>query len=158
MNRRIFVCLLLALLAACGSAPTSAPVTAPRDVPTAPAPDADGPRAVVQQALDRLATNDQPGLTAVFDPAMSEVLRGGAAMQAWNAWDTLQSAYNVGGIGGRGPIQQIAMQPTEPRSTDTLVPVLITYEHATTRWNFAVRETPDGWRVTDITRTTLEER
>lgn len=106
------------------------------------------PTATVQQALDLLAKHDEPGLQALFDPAMSDFMRAGNTTEALNAWDTLLHARTD--LGGRGAIQQMGFQPVEPRSTDMLVPVLITYERGAARWTFAVRETAQGWRLIQV--------
>lgn len=166
MNRRIFVCLLLALLAACGRAPTPdarAPVaaSAPTVAPTsAPSP---SPSEITQTALDMLAAGDKRGLESLYDPEGNDLMRSANARSAVNGWQS----FNTGGPGQRSAdelLRDVAIQPDQPGPNGlAVVPVLTTFANTspltdttTVRWEFVFRATAPGWRVTTITITPLE--
>lgn len=154
------VYVMLCLLIACG-APSSAPEPS---AAVTPAPTAvPSPSDTVTQALALLARHDAGALMAMYDPAISDLLRASAAMTACNAWDS----YNLGSPGrqDRAPLlRDTAIHPPEPRGADTLVPVLLTYADeftpaATTqvRWDVVLRLTDQGWRIASITTTEQED-
>lgn len=156
MHRRGITCLLLVLmLAGCGG--TSGPGAADTPSPTPAAP-AQGISAeeTVTQALDAITARDQTALTALIDEGLGESLRPIRASEIIRDWFNRASEAQV--PSALGAVQEKQVQSAETQGALTVVPVVVTYARGTTRWEFNLRQTDQGWRITEVYNRITESR
>lgn len=151
----LLVAFLIALLVALAGCSAGGQASAPQIVPTPTA--AAGPEQTVGEVMAALAAKDRVTLLGLFDDSTGN-LKQAYVDQAIDRWDSMQTKTRIPVPSALGPIQSRQVQPTEQRGASVLVPVLITYEIGTGRWEFTLRQTEAGWRLIEIRGRVLEQR